>query len=207
MLNLATGKTMTHKRTNEITEKKSKVGRLSKIGRMMSVGLPKRTKKTTSGETRPKVTAYRIIVKGSSASKLGPNTPYMVAADVRKLLELQYQNELIAPALRADAEILDSLNAYTEEEIYTLVVPKRTLARRKDEKEPLTTEETDKALRLARIAKLAEEVFGDAEKAARWLRKPKRTLEGETPLAFLASETGARTVEEMLTRIDSGIIS
>jgi putative toxin-antitoxin system antitoxin component (TIGR02293 family) len=94
---------------------------------------------------------------------------------------------------------------YSEAEIHELVVAKRTLARRSAAKEPLTVEETDKALRLARIAALAERVFGEREKARRWLRKPKRQLADETPIAYLASESGARIVEEMLHRIDHGI--
>src|SRR5882757_6902955 len=68
-------------------------------------------------------------------------------------------------------------HGYSEEEIFALVVPKRTLARRKAADEPLTVEETDKALRLARIAVQAERVFGAPEKAHRWLREPKRALQ------------------------------
>jgi putative toxin-antitoxin system antitoxin component (TIGR02293 family) len=98
-------------------------------------------------------------------------------------------------------------HGYSEEEIFTLVVPKRTLARRKAADEPLTVEETDKALRLARIAVQAERVFGEPEKAHRWLRKAKRDLKGETPLAYLASEAGARVVEEMLHRIEHGMFA
>jgi len=98
-------------------------------------------------------------------------------------------------------------HGYSEEEIFTLVVPKRTLARRRAANEPLTVEETDKALRLARIAVQAERVFGEPEKAHRWLRKAKRELEGETPLAYLASEAGARVVEKMLHRIEHGMFA
>ena len=98
-------------------------------------------------------------------------------------------------------------HGYSEEEIFALVVPKRTLARRKAAHEPLTVEETDKALRLARIAVQAERVFGAPEKAHRWLREPKRALQGETPLAYLASEAGARVVEEMLYRIEYGMFA
>jgi putative toxin-antitoxin system antitoxin component (TIGR02293 family) len=98
-------------------------------------------------------------------------------------------------------------HGYSEEEIFTLVVPKRTLARRRAADEPLTVEETDKALRLARIAVQAERVFGEPEKAHRWLRKAKRELKGETPLAYLASEAGARVVEEMLHRIEHGMFA
>jgi len=106
----------------------------------------------------------------------------------------------------------DALNAlsrlgYSEDEIFALVVPKRTLARRKAANEPLTVEETDKALRLARIASQAGRVFGAADKAHRWLRKPKRALQGETPVAYLATEAGARVVEEMLGRIEHGIFA
>ena len=48
-------------------------------------------------------------------------------------------------------------------------------------------------------------MFGAPEKAHRWLRKAKRELAGETPLAFLASEAAARVVEDMLHRIEHGI--
>jgi putative toxin-antitoxin system antitoxin component (TIGR02293 family) len=109
----------------------------------------------------------------------------------------------VAPAALGDL----ARHGYSEDEIFALVVPKRTLARRKAANEPLTIAETDKALRLERIAVQAERVFGDADKAHRWLRKAKRELKGETPLAYLASETGARVVEEMLFRIEHGIFA
>jgi putative toxin-antitoxin system antitoxin component (TIGR02293 family) len=114
-----------------------------------------------------------------------------------------------ATTARVKPTVLSDLghHGYSEEEIFALVVPKRTLARRKAAEEPLTVEETDKALRLGRIALQAERVFGEPEKAHRWMRKAKRELKGETPLAFLASEAGARVVEEMLFRIEHGIFA
>ena len=114
-----------------------------------------------------------------------------------------------APALQASPYVFESLTRYgfSDEEIFALVVPRRTFARRQAQNERLTVEETDKALRLARIATQAEIVFGDKNKAHRWLRKPKRSLNEETPLAYLASEAGARTVEEMLNRIEFGVLS
>jgi putative toxin-antitoxin system antitoxin component (TIGR02293 family) len=113
----------------------------------------------------------------------------------------------LVPAPRAEPEIVFELarHGYSENELSDLVVPKRTLARRRSRKELLTVEETDKAFRLKRVAIFAEQVFGDPAKAHRWLRKPKRGLSGETPLAFLASEQGARVVEDMLGRIEHGI--
>ncbi len=65
-------------------------------------------------------------------------------------------------------------------------------ARRKQANEPLSAEESDRAVRLARLTAMAERVFGDEEKAHRWLRKPSPMLDGTTRLALLRSETGAQ---------------
>ncbi|WP_181699371.1 type II RES/Xre toxin-antitoxin system antitoxin [Chthonobacter albigriseus] len=69
----------------------------------------------------------------------------------------------------------------------------------------LSPEQSDRAVRLARIVALAERVFANREKAFLWLRLPSEQLDGRTPFAYLTTETGARFVEEMLMRIDHGI--
>ncbi|MGY3076421.1 putative toxin-antitoxin system antitoxin component (TIGR02293 family) [Bradyrhizobium sp. LM6.10] len=69
----------------------------------------------------------------------------------------------------------------------------------------MTVEEGSKAVRLARVDRLAVNMFGKTAKAHRWLRKPKKLLRGKTPMACLTTEAGARLVEEMLHRIDHGI--
>jgi len=61
------------------------------------------------------------------------------------------------------------------------------------------------AQRMERIAALAEQVFGDREKARRWLRRPRRTLQGQTARSQLASDSGAQIVEDMLRRIQQGM--
>jgi putative toxin-antitoxin system antitoxin component (TIGR02293 family) len=117
--------------------------------------------------------------------------------------------EARTPVARATPGALQSLaeRGYSSDEIFALVLPRRTFARRLKRREPLTVEETDRAIRLARVAELAEKTFGDKAKAHRWLRKPKRALGQATPLAYLASEAGARLVEDMLYRIDSGFFA
>jgi putative toxin-antitoxin system antitoxin component (TIGR02293 family) len=67
-----------------------------------------------------------------------------------------------------------------------------------------TENESEKAVRLARIAALTEEVFGDDVKAGRWLRKPKAKLNGHSPLESLQSQEGACLVEAMLLQLDNG---
>jgi putative toxin-antitoxin system antitoxin component (TIGR02293 family) len=115
----------------------------------------------------------------------------------------------LVPAARVQPEIFAELlqHGFSEDELFALVIPKRTLARRRAGHEVLTVEETDKAMRLMRIAMQAQRVFGEPGKAHRWLRRPKRELSGQTPLIFLSSEAGARVVEEMLHRIEHGIFA
>jgi len=60
-------------------------------------------------------------------------------------------------------------------------VPRRTFAHRLKRREPLTVEETDRAIRLARVAELAERVFGDKGKANRWLREPNLARRRRSP--------------------------
>lgn len=106
----------------------------------------------------------------------------------------------------ASVESLRS-NGLTDDEIYAYIVPRRTLVHRKTKHEPLTCDESDRAVRLARIASLAEEVFGEDAKAARWLRKPKQRFDGRTPMDIAHTEAGARLVEEMLLQLDYGIVA
>jgi putative toxin-antitoxin system antitoxin component (TIGR02293 family) len=142
-----------------------------------------------------------------------PATPYHDRNDNWLLWSIPeghpVEDHVEAPATRAAPPALRSLEArgYSQDEIFSLVVPKRTFARRVKRREPLTVEETDRALRLARVAELAERIFGDKEKAHRWLRKPNLALGRATPLTYLASEAGARMVEEMLWQIDSGFLA
>lgn len=97
-----------------------------------------------------------------------------------------------------------SNHGMSDEEIYSFIIPRRTLVHRKTRHESLTHDESDRAVRIARITSLAEEVFGDDAKASRWLRKPKTRFEGRSPLAMLRTEAGSRLVEEMLLQLDYG---
>ena len=71
--------------------------------------------------------------------------------------------------MRLPVSSLESLATHgiSDEEIFTLVLPRRTLAHRRSRHESLTHDESDRAVRVARITALAEEAFGDDAKAAR----------------------------------------
>lgn len=85
-------------------------------------------------------------------------------------------------------------------------ISERTFQRRKERQETLSEAESDRVLRIARIANEAERVFGDSVKARRWLSADNRTL-GAKPLDLLATDAGAREVESELVRIDFGDFS
>ena len=93
----------------------------------------------------------------------------------------------------------------SDAEVYRLIVPRRTLAHRLAKQQPLSNEESDKAVRVARITTMAERAFSDPEKAWRWLRKPKRRFEGRTPIEMLSTEAGARLVEETIIQFEYGM--
>ena len=71
---------------------------------------------------------------------------------------------------------------------------------------PLSTaEQSDRLLRVARVLAIAEETFGNREKAGIWLRRPTQALTGEMPFALLDTNEGARAVETLLGYIAHGI--
>lgn len=87
-----------------------------------------------------------------------------------------------------------------------LGLARATLHRRKASGR-LTSDESDKVLRFARLLGQAVQLFGGIEDARRWLKAPQRGLGGAVPLDYAQTETGAREVESLLGRIDYGVYS
>ncbi len=86
-----------------------------------------------------------------------------------------------------------------------LGIPARTLARRKKERR-LSAEESDRLLRLGRLAALAEDVLGSRSKASAWLHAGNRALGGAAPLSQLDTDLGAEAVESALLRLAHGVV-
>ena len=95
----------------------------------------------------------------------------------------------------------------TFSEMSAVVISPRTLKHRKARGENLSPEETERAIRVASIIRLAEKVFGNPDKAMLWLRGEDDRLGGRTPLSMLQTEAGGRLVESMLWGIDEGVYS
>lgn len=140
----------------------------------------------------PAGTIYSLV-----AGKLG-------ASRVRSDQDLASLVENRLPAAAIKSLIRGGLS---DSEAYDLIVPRRTLAHRLAKHQLLSRDESDKAVRVARIVAMAEHVFGEPERAWRWLRKPKERFDRRTPLALLATEAGARLVEETIVQIDHGVFA
>ena len=85
-----------------------------------------------------------------------------------------------------------------------LGIPERTLARRKREG-TLTSEESAKLVRLARVVARAVETFEGLEAAIDWLKSPNAAMSGATPLSLLDTDIGAESVLDTLGRIAHGV--
>jgi putative toxin-antitoxin system antitoxin component (TIGR02293 family) len=102
---------------------------------------------------------------------------------------------------------LAGVTALTMEELQqALDIPARTFSRRKAEKR-FSSEESERLLRLARIVAHAQEVLGDEQAVHGWLTTSNRSLGGRVPLSLLGSELGAEAVDDVLGRIDYGVVS
>ncbi len=85
------------------------------------------------------------------------------------------------------------------------VVPKPTLERRRKAKKALTTDESDRLARIAKVFAFGLEVFGDEEKVRAFLRRPHPMLDNNAPLdVALATGPGADAVVNLLGRAAYG---
>jgi putative toxin-antitoxin system antitoxin component (TIGR02293 family) len=111
---------------------------------------------------------------------------------------------LPAASVTALAERLDIGSTILSEK---LGIPLRTLTRRLSQRSRLTSSESDRMVRLARVFATAVEMIGDENKAVEWLQTPNRALGGQRPIDELDTDVGAREVEDLLGRIAYGVYS
>src|SRR5271166_2786200 len=133
------------------------------------------------------------------ARKLGG--PAVLGAEVHSQADLA-----LAVRNRLPLSVLKGLSAagLTEQEIERFVIPQRTRRHRAEKRQPLTVDESDRAVRLLRIQTLAEETFRNKGKADQWLRRKLTELGGESPFVIAQTEAGARVIESILGKIAWG---
>jgi putative toxin-antitoxin system antitoxin component (TIGR02293 family) len=92
-------------------------------------------------------------------------------------------------------------------ELEKVLIPRRTFTHRIKNNERLSVEESDRAVRIARILAQAESVFGNKDKAMNWLRSRMKKFADLAPMQLMDTDAGSRLVEEALIQIDEGFFA
>jgi len=85
-----------------------------------------------------------------------------------------------------------------------LGIARRTVTRKRGNGAPLSTETSEKLLRVARIRNLGRLLFTTDQALSEWLSKPDSALGNMVPLDVLDTDLGAREVENLLRSIAHG---
>jgi putative toxin-antitoxin system antitoxin component (TIGR02293 family) len=86
-----------------------------------------------------------------------------------------------------------------------LHVSRRNFLRRKEQRR-LAPDESDRLVRLARVLAHANRVFEAPRESAEWFRTPNVALGKQQPLDLLDTDLGVQQVDEVLGRIEHGIV-
>lgn len=118
--------------------------------------------------------------------------------------------DIVAKGLSRSAldRVKDILKLTDREVSAALDISQKTVSRlRQDPARRLPLATSDRLYRIARLFALAEEVLEDKGQARGWLRSPQIGLDNRVPLDLLRTEAGAREVEDLLIRIEHGVLS
>lgn len=102
----------------------------------------------------------------------------------------------------------NALGLADQEIAAALGISAKTLGRmRKTPRRPLDAVASDRLYRMAWIFATAREVLEGEGVARAWLRAPQVGVGSRVPLDLLKTEAGAREVEDLLGRIEHGVLS
>lgn len=131
-----------------------------------------------------------------------PDFPELAAGDPAGLIEA-IRNGLPAERFDALQNALDVPIALLTE---VLNISTSTLSRRRRQGR-FEQDESERLVRIGRLAAYAVEVLDGLENARKWLTEPLRAIGGEIPLRYASVEPGAREVERVLGRLEHGVYS
>lgn len=134
------------------------------------------------------------------------SNPPLTESSVLREPEAAYVVEKVRDGLPfREFHALQEALGLTEERMGALIGMSRATLHRRKKTGHLDRSESDRLVRYARVLGKARELFGDSEKAARWLSSPAMAFNYETPLDYADTEIGAREVEALVMRIENGI--
>jgi putative toxin-antitoxin system antitoxin component (TIGR02293 family) len=105
---------------------------------------------------------------------------------------------------RAFVGVADALDLTVDELAEILGVSPRTIKNQRKKLTRLSSENTEKLVRVARVRKQARKVFTNDKAASGWLTSPAPALAGVRPIDLLDTDLGAREVEAILNGVEYG---
>jgi len=168
--------------------------------------------KALAGSWQPRARERKNAGAGAAAHSARSGSTRNRSAGTRKVVEEPAANSSIAeiPAtpqavFRASAidNLGNRLDVAPDELMRILGIIGRTAQRRRQQ-EVLSSEESDRLYRLARIVERAFQVFACEDAARQWLKRSQAIFKGAAPLALLGGEAGMQAVQQQLGRIDYG---
>jgi putative toxin-antitoxin system antitoxin component (TIGR02293 family) len=105
---------------------------------------------------------------------------------------------------RAFVGVAAALHLTVDELAGKLGVSARTIRDQQKKLSRLSSENTGKLVRIARIQHQARKIFSTNEAVSGWLRSPAPALEGALPIDLVDTDLGAREVESVLNGIAYG---
>lgn len=162
-------------------------------GLMVSAGHGKQ-----ASSRKPKI----VVLSASRPMTLFERMGGLLGEDIHSEMDIV---TLVTKGLRSSS--LETMESAMEMDV-RLIAPESTLRRRISAKQPLSVDESERLVRLARVTSLAEDIFGERGTALEWLNTKSQFVPGSPPLSPLelaVTDSGARIVEGMILRTAHGI--
>ena len=134
------------------------------------------------------------VLGGAKVVGRGVRSPQNLAARVREGLPFA-----------ALAAVMEQYGISRDALCDILHLSRRNFLRRKEQKR-LAPDESDRLYRLARVLAHANRVFEDPDESADWIRTPNTSLGKQQPLSLLDTDIGVQQVDQVLGRIEHGIV-
>ncbi|GAO01840.1 antitoxin Xre/MbcA/ParS toxin-binding domain-containing protein [Anaeromyxobacter sp. PSR-1] len=163
-------------------------------GRALLRGRAPTARKAGAARSTAPAKGSRPAAKGAAKARLAPG-------------DLRWTGLIRAglPA-RSTQTLASSLDMSVKDLAVSLRLPVRTVHRRLEKGEPLTPEESERAVRAARVLAKAEDLLGEVHGRG-WVRAPCRALGGEIPITLLDTADGFTAVMDELGRLEHGVLS
>jgi len=182
----------------------------------------------TSAPVRVIVTDTNVLVNLIHVSRMElfgriPSHEFILPDHVRDEITRPEQRTAIDAAIRAGILKVEAITEIPALELYSQLKERMGRGETEDymtrrsntrsEKEPKETKgcnrvsEDGQAARLARVLCIAKDTLGSLENAKGWMRQENRALGWLTPMSLLDTDLGTRIVQDLLGRIEHGIIS